>query len=353
MAGTETPISKTKIILPQRRKELLSRGRLLEILFERLDRKLIIVTAAAGYGKTSLLIDLAASNSDLPFCWLALDPLDRDPQRFIAYFIAAITERFPKFGNRSRSVLDGLTNLDEGMERLLVTLVNEISDDIHEHFVLVVDDFHLLDETEPILNLIDRFLQLIGENCHLVLSSRSLPNLKDIPLLVAREEVGGLDFSDLSFRPEEIQALLGQNRQIHLSDADAQQLADATEGWITGLQFADPAQIEPAKVRSAPRTAWASAYLIIWASRCSNSSPKTCRALSCAVPCWKNSTQRCARPCWARYTRRRRIGPAWWKRSSRRTCFAAGGRRRTMAAIPPSVQRLSSAPIPKGMPGRS
>ena len=136
-----------------------------------------------------------------------------------------------------------MTSFDEGLERLLVTLVNEIYDDIPEHFAIVLDDFHVLDGATPILYFVNRFIQLVGENCHLVLASRTLPELRDIPLLVAREQVGGLDFSDLAFQPQEIQALLAQNRQVHLSDEDARKLVDATEGWITGLQFSDISQL--------------------------------------------------------------------------------------------------------------
>src|SRR5512143_1966195 len=101
------PISKTKILPPHRRSELLSRGRLLGEINASLDRKLILLSAPAGYGKTSLLVDLAASTK-LPVCWLSLDPLDRDPQRFISYMVAALAERFPGIQAPMQSLLNNL-----------------------------------------------------------------------------------------------------------------------------------------------------------------------------------------------------------------------------------------------------
>ena len=234
MASKSIPISKTKIIVPNRRPELLTRPRLLESLKSLLNNKLLLLSAPAGYGKTSLLIDLA-HNIRMPVCWLSIDPLDRDPQRFLAYLIASLAERFPRIGEASRPQLNRLKSIEQDAESLLVTLTNEIYDQIVEDFLLIIDDFHLLDEFPVNSALVNRFLALVVENCHVLLSSRSLPNLDDVTLMVAREQVAGLSYAELAFVPGEVQLLYAQNHHRHISDEAAREMIDQTGGWITGM----------------------------------------------------------------------------------------------------------------------
>jgi LuxR family transcriptional regulator, maltose regulon positive regulatory protein len=234
MPGKPIPISKTKIIVPHRRPELLFRPRLLDGLKGLLVNKLLLLSAPAGYGKTSLLIDLA-HNVEMPVCWLSLDPLDRDPQRFMAYLIASLAERFPGVGETSRLQLNRLKSIEQDAESLLITLTNEIYDQIEDDFLLILDDYHLLDDVPVISALVNRFLELVVENCHIILSSRTLPSLDDVTLMVAREQVAGLNHVELAFVPREVQALYAQNYHQHLSEETANEFVEETGGWITGM----------------------------------------------------------------------------------------------------------------------
>jgi len=236
MLSTELPVSRTKITVPALRPEILHRARLLALFDDLLDKKLIIVAAPAGYGKTTLLVDYARQSS-IPICWLSLDGLDKDPQRFCAYLIASLEQRFPKFGLQSKSVLRSLTGLVQDSERLLSALINEIDSMIDEHFALVVDDYQFVDSVPYIRDLFSRFIYLVGENCHVILSSRRLPTLPDITLMVARQQVSGFDLEQLAFQPNEIRSLFEMDYGITLADSVLEELMHQTEGWITGLHL--------------------------------------------------------------------------------------------------------------------
>jgi LuxR family transcriptional regulator, maltose regulon positive regulatory protein len=234
----EIPISHTKIVLPTLRPEVIHRTRLLALFDDLLDKKLIIIAAPAGYGKTTLMVDFARQ-SEMPVCWLSLDALDKDPQRFIAYFISAIEEQFHKFGKQSKASIRTLTNLDQDIEGLLSILINEIDAQIDEHFAIFVDDYQFVDSIPSIRDFFSRFILLAGENCHVVLASRRLPTLPDITLMVARQQVSGFDLEQLAFRADEIRQLFEQNYERELTEDQVEELMRQTEGWITGLHLAN------------------------------------------------------------------------------------------------------------------
>lgn len=228
------PITRTKIMVPRRRADLLSRQRLLDLMIELLDLKLTILAAPAGYGKTSLLIDLV-DYAKLPVCWVSLDAHDQDPQSFIAHLIASINTRFRRFGKESMGALENSSQDSLNLDMLVTLITNDAYEHISEHFAIVIDDYHLVEESKAVTYFINQLIQKIDENCHIIISSRTLLNLPDMPLLVARSQVGGLSFEELAFQPEEIKTLWLNNFHLTLSTSDAASLAADTEGWITGL----------------------------------------------------------------------------------------------------------------------
>ncbi len=232
-AGTR-PLIVTKIRVPRRRHDLLPRHRLVDFIHDHLDRRLILISAPAGFGKTSLLTDFA-SDTDLPVCWYTLDPFDRDLHLFLEHFISAIAHRFPDFGQRSRILLQQTSDPGANLYPLVATLVQEIYDTIPEYFFLVLDDHHTVEDQEQINEFLDLFVTYVDENCHLIVASRTLPALPNLSLLVARRHAAGLSIDELRFTPDEIRALAKQNYNLELSPEQATTLAERTGGWITGL----------------------------------------------------------------------------------------------------------------------
>jgi LuxR family maltose regulon positive regulatory protein len=228
------PVLITKIVLPAWREEILSRKRLTSLFDELLDNKLIIVSAPAGYGKTSLLLDIAHHN-ELPFCWYSLDELDQQIDRFLAHFIASISRKFPAYGEQSEAALQGMNQGKIDIDEIGVVIVNEIYQTIREHFVMVLDDYQMVESIQTINKFINRFVQNIDQNSHLVITSRSALPFPDLSLMVGRSMVGGLGMQELAFQPDEIQELMLKNYHQVVPDAIAIELAKRTEGWITGL----------------------------------------------------------------------------------------------------------------------
>ena len=229
------PLIVTKYLIPGRRPALLRRPRLLDFLYEHLDRKLILVSAPAGYGKTSLLAEFA-HDVDLPVCWYSLDRSDRDLRVFIEYLLAAIRQRFPGFGHRTLEFLEGAERTTDA-DALVGILVNEIHEEIADYFVIVLDDYNLVNPSEAVNYFLGSLLQRLPENCHLIIASRTIPTLtpRGLAVLTARQEVAGLGARELRFTAQEIQQLVLQNYQQELPDEVAQELARQSEGWITGI----------------------------------------------------------------------------------------------------------------------
>lgn len=228
-------ILQTKLHAPQPRKDTLVRPRLLEWVKANLEKPLILLSAPAGYGKTTLLIQLTASISP-PVIWYQLDHGDNDPAIFFEYFIESITAHFAKFGSTSRSLLHSIQNITAEWQRFLVVFLNEVVETIPEDFLVVLEDYHLI-ENPVIHSFIDRFLAQAPSQVHLLLSTRSDP-LISLARLRARGQIAEVRADQLRFTSEEIRSLLTEILNLDLPVEHIETLAHETEGWVVALQLA-------------------------------------------------------------------------------------------------------------------
>ena len=231
MAG---PLLETKLHVPRRRRGLVARPRLSERLSRGAESVLTLVSAPAGFGKTTLLAEwLAAAPADgRSVAWLSLDQRDNDPALFWTYLVAALKTAAHGVGAGALSLLQSPRPPSEAG---LVTLLNDL-DAISNDVVLVLDDYHVID-AHDVQDGMAFLLEHLPPQIHLVIGSRADPVLP-LTRLRGRGELVEIRAADLRFTPGEAAAYLNGAMGLVLTAADVAALEGRTEGWIAALQLA-------------------------------------------------------------------------------------------------------------------
>lgn len=233
-----TPIIKTKLQIPTRHPNLLARLHLVEKLQEGLQwgRKLTLISASAGFGKTSLLSEWAHMENDTRspwFAWLSLEEEDNIRGRFWVYLTAALQNVFPDIGEATTAILRSPDIPTD--EVTLTPLLNELAAQ-PENIVLVLDDFQFI-SNEEIHNGVNFLVDHLPPQVHLVLSTRADPPLSIVHWR-GQGQLTELRGDELRFTRDEVDALLNTQMGLNLEAEDLQTITARTEGWITGLQLA-------------------------------------------------------------------------------------------------------------------
>ena len=227
-----TSILATKLYVPPDRSKIVLRPRLIEQLNQGLHHRLTLVSAPAGFGKTTLVSEWIAS-CGRPVAWLSIDESDSDLTRFLIYLISALQTINAGIGS---DVLQGIqTSQPPPIESILTTLLNEIST-IPNEFILVLDDYHLID-ARAVDNALTFLLEHLPPQMHLVITTREDPNLP-LARFRVRNQLTEVRVTDLRFTPSEAAEFLNQVMSLSLSAEDVAKLETRTEGWIAGLQLA-------------------------------------------------------------------------------------------------------------------
>ena len=240
-----SPILVTKFFIPPARPELVFRHRLIEQLNSGLERKLTLISAPAGFGKTTLVAEWlekiksdqkSSGQTEIKIAWLSLDEGDNQPLRFLSYFITALNRISASDQELGKSALNKLQLQPPApVETILTDLINEIAN-FPEKILFVLDDFHLIDNPS-IQEAVNFILEHTPPQMHLVITTREDP-LLPLSRLRARRQLTEVRASDLRFSTDETADFFNRVMGLNLSAENIAALEARTEGWIAGLQLA-------------------------------------------------------------------------------------------------------------------
>ena len=222
----------TKLYIPPPPPGVVPRARLVDRLDDGLHRKLTLISAPAGFGKTTLL-SAWVTRCDGPVAWLSLDDDDNDAARFLLHLVAALRTIAPSVGDGAMAALQ--SSRPPPTDAILIPLLNELTTNA-DGLVLVFDDYHVID-APPVDTAVTFLLEHLPPRMRLVIATREDPQLP-LARLRGSGQLSELRVADLRFSLAEAAAFLNQAMGLNLSSADVAALEARTEGWIAGLQLA-------------------------------------------------------------------------------------------------------------------
>jgi LuxR family maltose regulon positive regulatory protein len=226
------PLLKTKLYIPAAPASRVIRSELINRLTEVEKKALTIISAPAGFGKTTLLAEWIAQTT-LPVAWLSLDIGDNDPNRFMAYLIKALESIQEGVGIEAQQFLQSQQPVPSHI--LLASLINDLGK-ITEPYVLVLDDYQFVTE-HAVHETMAYLLDHIPTTLHVIIATRADPPLQ-LGRLRAYGQMLELRTQDMRFSPEETVEFLNEVMRLGLSTEDIEALETRTEGWVVGLKMA-------------------------------------------------------------------------------------------------------------------
>ncbi len=228
----QSPLLSTKLYVPPAQPEVVPRPRLIERLNEGLAHRLVLISAPAGFGKTTLLSQWLAG-CPMAVAYLSLDEGDNDLARFLAYVAAALDRADAPAGDGAPNTTRMLPR--QPAEAVLTALINHAAE-AERDTVLVLDDYHAVG-SEAVHKAVGFLLDHLPPQLHLVIATRADPPLP-LARLRARGQLAELRAADLGFTEDETAEFLRRMPDLEVSAEDVAALEARTEGWAVGLQLA-------------------------------------------------------------------------------------------------------------------
>lgn len=216
-------------------RSILARPRLVEWFAEHARARLIVLSAEAGYGKTTLLGEFANDTRDR-VVWYRLERSDGDWITFLSYLVAALRDVWPDFGKPTEALLRNVAAMGSTQDVVMAQFLADLSSAEAGRVAVILDDYHLVDQSPDVRMIVSRMLERAPEGMYLVLSGRGAPTLS-VGRLRGQGRVSTLDMDDLRFTRSEIEQLFASTYGQPLDDDACRIIAERTEGWAAGLQL--------------------------------------------------------------------------------------------------------------------